>query len=230
MIVRGRDEADLETVLQVPVAEPLEGPVLRHDLHQRLEIRGTLVPVASLVGMRNDQHLGRLVLGPQTFVHLGQGRRLLIRHPRTVARAEEDVVVPSEIPGGAPLVAENGEELSFPVAVPAELLEVPPLEVVHRRVVIGEGNEVEPRVVAGVAIELLAAALTFREAGVAVELAPIDSLFGGALDPDRIAPGFEPAVRRTDDEAGDPRAAHGQAFDAGRRLRTRGYRGDGLTV
>ncbi len=87
------------------------------------------------------------------------------------------------------------------VVLARQLLETPPLPVVHQRVVLGHGEEVELRVVAAEAVVVLGGALTLGEPRVSVGL----TRTGAALCPARTqigllvpvtAPSSERAVNR----------------------------------
>ena len=196
VIVGGGDEPDLETVLEVQVAEPLEGPVHRADLDQALGVAVAAVPVGGVVRVRDDQHVVGAVLAQKPRVERVEHRRLLARHALGPVVAEEDVVVAADLAAGAPLVAEERDELAVLVVTAARLVDGPPLPVVHRGVVIGERHEVEPRIVARVAEVLIGGALALGVAGMAVQLAPVDAPVGTRFDPDRVRDRRQLAVGR----------------------------------
>ena len=145
VIVGRADEADLEPVLQVLVAEPVEGAVAGLDLDQAFHLRIAVRPVAGLVRVRDDEHVVGAVLAAESGVQLVEQGRLLILDPAAAGRIpEEDVVVPAERRPRGPLEAEDGRELTFDPVLLDQVLQLPPLAVVHPDVVLGEAQEVEP--------------------------------------------------------------------------------------
>ena len=127
MIVGRGDEPDLVPVLEVQVAEPLEGAVHRGDLDQPLGVAVAAVPVGGVVRVRDDQHVVGAVLAQEPRVERVEHRRLLARHALGPVLAEEDVVVAAHLAAGAPLVAEERDELAVPVVAAARLVDGAPL-------------------------------------------------------------------------------------------------------
>ena len=121
MVVGRADEPDLEAVLQIEVAEPLEGAVHGVDLGQALELGVALGPVAGHVRVRDHHHvLGRRPRGASPR-RARAAFRLLHRHPAVVGRAEEHVVVAAARAHRGPLVAEERDQTVpsvAPVATP----------------------------------------------------------------------------------------------------------------
>ena len=140
--------------------------------------------------------------GVEAGVELLEARRLLDRHARAAGRAEEDVVMAAEIARRGPLVAEEGDGAALLGGRARQLVEQLPLRVVHPHVVLGERQEVEPRVLDAVAEVLLGGALTLGQAGVAVGLAPEHASGRALRRQHRVAGGAPLAVgrahRRTD--------------------------------
>ena len=206
VIVGGADEADLEPVLQVLVAEPVEGAVAGLDLDQAFQVGVAVRPVAGLVRVRDDQHVVGAVLAAESRVQLVEQGRFLVGDPAAARRvAEEDVVVPAERRPRGPLEAEDGRELAFDPVVLDQLLQLPPLAVVHPDVVLGEAQEVEPGHIAPEPVVAVRRSLPLGEGGVAVGLTPVDAVCRVVLDPDRIA-------RRADRSV---LVLHREAVDAG---------------
>ena len=204
MVVRGRQEADLEAVLQEHVAEPLEGAVLAVDLDKALEFAVALRPVSRGVRVRDDQDVSRVVGGAKPLPQQRQPMRFLDRHPLAVGAAEEHVVVAAAFAGRGPFVAQEGDRPARLRGAAAELLQLLPLVVVEPEVMLREGQEVEARVLYTVAEVPRRRSLALGEAGVAVGFSPQDPALGLGFDPDRVARGLKRAVGRTDHEAVGP--------------------------
>ncbi len=175
VIVGAADEADLEAALEVEVPEPLEGAVAGGDLDQLLHLGVVARPVAGVVRVRNDEDVVGIDLGAQPLVEQVEVVRLLHADQVVIGRAEEDIVMPALASLRRPLVAEVGDEASFVVVLARQLLQAAPLPVVHQRVVLRHGEEVEPRVVAAEAVVVLGGALALGEPRVAVGLAPVEA-------------------------------------------------------
>ena len=162
------------------------------------------------MGVGDDQNVVVAVPVAQPRVQLVEQGRLLVRYPAAAGRvAEEHVVVPAERRPRRPLEAEDRRELAFDPVLLDQLLQLPPLAVVHPDVVLGEAQEVEPRHVAAEPVVAVRRALAFGEGGVAVGFAPVDAVRGGLLDADGIARRPDRSVLVPDGEAVD--AGCGQA-------------------
>ena len=216
VVVAGGHQAHLETVAQVAVGEPLEAAVRRVELDQPLELRIVAGPVRSLVRVRDDQHVLGVRALAQPLVEGGQAIGVVDRDARPFRPAEEDVVVAAAVAKAAPFVAEDRGEPPGSGELARQLLQRAPFAVVHPDVVLGEGDEVEPRVVDRVLEKAASAALAFGQAGVRVGVAPVDPPLRIVLDPDRVAPAVQPAIFGADLEARDRRRCAGRNGCTGR--------------
>ena len=230
VIVGAADEADLEAALEVEVAEPLEGAVAGGDLDQLLHLGVVARPVAGVVRVRNDEDVVRIGFGAQPLVEEVEIVRLLHADQVVVGRAEQDVVVAALAPLRRPLVAEVGDESSLVVVLARELLQAPPLPVVHQRVVLRHGEEVELGVVAAEAVVVLGGALTLGEPRVAVGLAPVEAPALALAHPDRVAGAGHRAVGGAGGEPVDAGSIDLQVGERGDAADRRGHVARRLTI
>ena len=192
------------------------------DLDQLFHLGVVARPVAGVVRVRDDEDVVRVGLGAQSLVEEVEIVRLLHAHQVVVGRAEQDVVVPALASLRRPLVAEVGDEASLVVVLARELLQAAPLPVVHQRVVLGHGEEVELRVVAAEAVVVLGGALALGEPGVPVGLAPVEASALTVAHPDRVAGAGHRAIGGADAEpvdAGSVDLQVGERGDAADRRR-----------
>ena len=182
-----------------PPTKPTSKPLLRYRLPNHSKVPwsdDTSTSFSSFASLRVQSPAlcacGMMSTSSRSFpwreavVEHRQERILLERNAIVAGLAEDHVVMAALRPLRRPLVAEEGDELAVVAELAHQPVELPPLAVVGERVVLGDGEEVEPRVVATELEEVRGRALPFTEPAVAVRLAPVDAA-GIVTHPDRIA-------------------------------------------
>jgi hypothetical protein len=169
------------------------------------------------VRVRDHQDVLGGRFGVEAAIELGQGRRLRERNQLLIGAPEDHVVMAAGRALRRPLVGEERDHATVAVGVGRQALERAPLGVVEPAVVLGQGNEVEPRVLGAVDVVLLGRPLGLGEVGVPVELAPEDARAPALADPDRVRARGEAAVGGSHVEPRHPGRFEGEPAHLGER-------------